>query len=265
MHKRVELQFVSATLADAGSIDPRDLMIRRLETIGAMTDIEKRALKSLAGIQRDFRAYEDIVREGEKPNAVCLIATGLACRYKVLLDGERQIMAFHVPGSVPDTQGLFLDRMDHNIGTLAPSSVLFIPHSAMLTLFQEHPGLGYLFWRSTLIEAAIYREWMVGLGRRNAYSRLAHLLCEIMMLMKLAGLETGNACELPLTQAELGDATGMSTVHVNRTLQELRARNLIAFKAGSLTILDWAGLVNAGEFDPAYLHLRGTGDAVPRH
>jgi CRP-like cAMP-binding protein len=148
--------------------------------------------------------------------------------------------------------------MDHSLGSLTPASVLLIPHATMLRLFDERPSVARLFWRATLIDAAIFREWMVGLGRRDSYTRLAHMFCELVTQMRVVGLGSEHSCHLPLTQADIADATGMSTVHVNRTLQALRAAGLIKFQGGSLEVLDWDGLSEAGEFDPAYLHLKTT-------
>jgi CRP-like cAMP-binding protein len=131
----------------------------------------------------------------------------------------------------------------------------FIQHEDVHDLVRRCPRLGDMLWRDTLIDAAIFREWMVGMGRREAYGRIAHLLCEVMTKLKAVGLADGVTCELPITQAELGDALGLSTVHVNRVLQELRGNDLITLRGGTLTVLDWTGLRQAGEFDPAYLHL----------
>jgi CRP-like cAMP-binding protein len=146
--------------------------------------------------------------------------------------------------------------MDHSLGTLTQSKLAFLSHDTVRDLIRRCPRIGDAFWRDTLIDAAVFREWILGLGRREAYGRIAHLLCELYVRLRSVGLTNGHAYELPLTQAELGDALGISTVHVNRILQDLRGEGLITLQAGSLTVLDWEGLKAAGEFDPAYLHLR---------
>jgi CRP-like cAMP-binding protein len=117
-------------------------------------------------------------------------------------------------------------------------------------------------WRDTLIDAAVFREWMIGIGRRSAYTRIAHVLCELMVKMRAVGLANGYQCDLPITQTELGDALGLSTVHVNRSLQELRGDGLIEWRSGTLTALNWEGLKQAGEFDPTYLHLDAAAEAA---
>jgi CRP-like cAMP-binding protein len=146
--------------------------------------------------------------------------------------------------------------MDHSVATLEPSTIMFIEPRAVRDLFIQVPHTAAAFWRSMLIDASIFREWMTNIGQRNAYSRLAHLLCELMTRMKAVGLASEDTCELPITQAELADATGISTVHVNRSLQSLRGDGLIRWQAGSLTVLDWERLKEAGEFEQDYLHLR---------
>jgi len=146
--------------------------------------------------------------------------------------------------------------MDHSLGTLARSKLAFLSHETVRDLTRCCPRIADAFWRETLIDAGIFREWMVGLGRREAYARVAHLLCELYVRLKAVGLANGHAYELPLTQAELGDAFGLSTVHVNRTLQDLRGEGLITLGSRSVTVKDWERLRAAGEFDPTYLHLK---------
>jgi CRP-like cAMP-binding protein len=183
-----------------------------------------------------------------------LVAAGV-CRYKLLHDGKRQIMSFHIPGDIPDLQSLHLNVMDHSLGTLAPSKVAYIKHDDMRELTRRCPCIADVFWRDTLIDAAIFREWMIGMGRRSAYTRIAHVLCELLVKFRSIGLANGHDIELALTQAELADALGLSTVHVNRVLQELRGDGLLTLRGRSLSVRDWPGLKRAGEFDPTYLHL----------
>jgi CRP-like cAMP-binding protein len=231
-------------------------LIRKLETHLVLADAETNALQSLSGTVKTFAARQDIVCEGDRPSACCLVLDGFLCRYKLTDDGKRQIISFHIPGDIPDLQSLHLDVMDHSLGTLARSTLVFLPHETVRDLIRRCPRIGDAFWRETLIDASIFREWVVNLGRREAYGRMAHLLCEFYIRLRSVGLANGQAYELPLTQAELGDALGASTVHVNRTLQDLRGEGLITLQAGSVTVLDWERLKEAGEFDPTYLHLR---------
>jgi CRP-like cAMP-binding protein len=182
------------------------------------------------------------------------------CRYKLTHQGKRQIFSFHLPGDIPDLQSLHISVMDHSLMTLTPSRLAFIPHESLFKVMHRCPRVADLLWRDTLIDAAVFREWMIGLGRRLAETRIAHVLCEILVRMRAVGLANGHTCELPITQAELGDALGLSTVHVNRSLQELRGKGLITLRGNILTVVDFEGLKKAGEFDPTYLHLNG--DAV---
>jgi len=231
-------------------------LIRKLESIGELPEQDREALASLPVQVRSLQADEDVVREGDVPSACCLLLDGFMHRYKVLPDGKRQILALHTPGDVPDLQSLFLRHLDHSLAASVPSTAAFIPHEALRTLMRTHPTLAELFWRDTLIDAAIFRAWIESLGRRSALGHLAHLLCEVFTRLRAVGLTQDHACSLPFTQLELGDALGLSTVHVNRTLQELRGEGLIALHHGRLPILDWARLKEVAQFDPAYLHLR---------
>ena len=136
------------------------------------------------------------------------------------------------------------------------TKVAFIPHEVVRTFIRAHPRLGDVFWRDTLIDAAVFREWVTNVGRREAYGRIAHIFCELFLRLTVVGLNNGNSYAMPITQAELADATGLSTVHVNRTMQELRGDGLITTKDGKVIIEDWDRLREAGEFDPTYLHIR---------
>lgn len=232
-------------------------LIRKLESMVDLSAEEREALVRMPITVRDLKADQDIVRDQDRPSQCCLMLEGFAFRYKILEGGKRQIHSFHIPGDIPDLQSLHLQVMDHSVATLVASKVAFIPHEILRALMREHPRIGDVFWRDTLIEAAAFREWMAGIGRRSAYARIAHLLCEMFVRLKAVGLTNGNSCEMPITQAELGDALGLSTVHVNRTLQELRANRLVTSRTNArITIEDWEGLKEAGEFDPTYLHLR---------
>ena len=230
-------------------------LFRSLEAIGAPTEAEQQLLANLPGTVRHYKPHVDIVRVGDRPSVVCLLLEGMACRYKLSADGRRHILSFHSPGDIPDIQSLFIDIMDHSLGVLVPSTVMAIPHARMCSIIDEYPRVAHVLWRESLIDAAVFREWIV-IRDRPAYMRVAHLLCEHFFRMQAIGLTEGNACPLPITQTHIGDALGLSLVHVNRTLQELRRDNLIRLERGTLTVLDEDGLRAAGEFDPLYLHLK---------
>jgi len=236
-------------------ISPDNPLIRKLDSIFAPADEERRALSNLLMQVVDLRADQDIVREGDRPSRSCLILEGFACTYKVMADGKRQIVNFHIPGDIPDLQSLHLKVLDNSVGTIEPCKVGFIPHEVLHDLCTRYPRIAAAFWRGTLIDAAIFREWITSIGRREAYSRIAHLLCEMLVRLKAVGLAEDHACDLPITQAEYGDALGISTVHVNRVFQKLRAEGLVETKGTRLTVPDWEKLKQAGDFDPIYLHL----------
>jgi len=243
----------------ASSSDAHPLL-RKLESIVDLSPEETEALARIPMTVRELKADQDIVRDQDRPSQCCLLLEGFAFRYKIMEGGKRQIFSFHIPGDIPDLQSIHLSVMDHSLATLVSSKVGFITHDTIRGLIRSHPRMGEVFWRDTLIDAAVFREWMIGLGRRSAYTRIAHLLCEMFVRLRVIGLTEGNTCELPVTQSELGDALGLSTVHVNRTLQELRANRLVnSPRTSVIAIDDWEGLQKAGEFDSTYLHLQKTG------
>jgi CRP-like cAMP-binding protein len=232
-----------------------DVLIRKLRSISPLSEDEVYGLRGLPLAATPVDADLDMVREGDRPSQCFVLVEGFVCRYKLTEDGRRQIFSFHTPGDIPDLQTLHLGVMDHSVKTLTRCKVAFVPHDVIAALTRRCPRIGDVLWRDTLIDAAIFREWMVGIGRRSASTRIAHVLCEVFLRLNAVGLTNGYECEFPITQTEIGDALGLSTVHVNRSLQELRGNGLIELRRGFLGILNWEGLKKAGEFDPAYLHL----------
>jgi CRP-like cAMP-binding protein len=229
--------------------------VENLELYGALSDADRAAVAGLPVTPRRFEAGEDIVVEGDAPSQCRLLISGLAFRHKTLRDGRRQIMSFYVPGEVCDVEGLLL-AMDHSVAALTRVEVGFIPHPAMEALLDSHPAIARALWRNEMVENAIAREWMVGMGRRTAYARIAHLFCEMFARLKAMGLVEANRCRFPITQTHLSDSLGLSVVHTNRVLQALRGDGLLSFRGGELIVHDWPGLQAAGEFDPTYLHMR---------
>ena len=230
-------------------------LIRKLESIADLGPEERQALADIPLTVRNITRDEVVVREGDRPAQCCLLVDGMLCRYKVLSTGARQIMSFHVQGDIPDLQSLHLQVMDHSLGAVAPSKVAFISHATVRGLIRRYPALGDALWRDTLVDAAIFREWLTGVGRRSSYQRIAHLMCELSLKLQSVGAAGPEGYPFPITQTELGDALGLSVVHVNRVLQDLRRDGLIVLKERHLTIPDFDALVEAGLFDPAYLHL----------
>ena len=239
----------------AASGPPLHPLIRKLESITTLSDEDRQAIESLPTRLRVLPPRQEIVRDGDCPSQCCVVLEGWLCRTKTLADGKRQIHSFHIPGDVPDLQSLHLPVMDHTLSALTQATVAFIPHESLRDLVAARPTITAALWRETLVDAAIFREWITGLGRRDAKGRIAHLFCEMYLKLHAVGLAADHRCEFPPTQTEVSDALGLSTVHVNRTVQELRAEQLISWSGRSLQILDWTGLVKTGEFDPTYLHV----------
>jgi CRP-like cAMP-binding protein len=238
---------------------PIQLLILKLENFTELSDEEKRDLHEAAGPVRAYSSHEDLIREGEHATGVSVVVSGFACRHKMLPDGRRQIIGYFLPGDMCDARVFILKRMDHTISTLAPSSVAVLSRESILDLTSRYPRLTRAFWWNTLVEEAISRQWLVSIGQRTALERIAHLFCEIYVRLQAVGLATSEGCELPVTQSELADTVALSTVHVNRTLKELRRVGLVSMSNKSLVIHDFAGLRSLAMFDAGYLHLEGEG------
>jgi len=230
-------------------------LLRKLANFTALSKEESRAVVDACKDTREVAAHEDVIAQGDRTGGVKLLLEGFACRYKTLEDGRRQIVAFFVPGDLCDLRVFILKRMDHSIGAIASSRVATISPDNVLTLMRNYPTLTTALWWSTLVEEAIAREWILNVGQRNALERMAHLFCELLYRFRAVGLNQGMSCTLPLTQVELAESLGLSSVHVNRTLQALRRRKLITLDAGTLTLRDLPALEELSLFNPEYLHL----------
>ncbi|UEM01988.1 Crp/Fnr family transcriptional regulator [Skermanella rosea] len=204
---------------------------------------------------RSYGAHEDILREGEHSSENHLVISGLACRYKILEDGRRQILAFLVAGDLCDAEVFILKEMDHHIGTLAPCRIAAIPGDAMRELLLNRPGVALALWWGTLQDESILRERIIDQGRRDAYGRIAFLVYEMLIRLRAVATTEDERFEWPITQSDLADATGLTPVYVNRVLQRLREEGLIATDGRFWTVRDAAGLRKAAKFNPNYLHL----------
>jgi CRP-like cAMP-binding protein len=238
-------------------------LIRKLANFTQLTDAECQALLDAIGPAQHFGPREDIVPQGSPADGVNLVLQGIACRYKLLPDGRRQILAYMVPGDTCDLCAFVLRRLDHGIASLAPVSVAVIPQEQLAELTRIHPNIKRGLWWAALVEEATTREWLVNVGQRTAYERLAHLLCEMFVRLRAIALADGDRCELPLTQAELADTLGLSTVHVNRTLQDLRRAGFITLRGKNLVVHDFPALQRAAMFNPGYLDLGHHGGEPP--
>jgi CRP-like cAMP-binding protein len=230
-------------------------LLRKLANFTELTEEESRALDECCNDIREFAAHEDVISQGDRTGGVKLLLEGFACRYKVLEDGRRQVVAYFVPGDLCDLRVFILKRMDHSIGAVVASKVATISPDNVLKLMNTYPNLTRALWWSTLVEEAIAREWIVNVGQRNALERMAHLFCELLYRFRAVGLNDDLSCMLPLTQVELAETLGLSSVHVNRTLQELRRKKLITLEGGTLTIQDLDALKEVSFFNADYLHL----------
>jgi CRP-like cAMP-binding protein len=238
-------------------------LIRKLEQFVRLSPNDKAMLtRASSDRMRKFGPRADITREGDKPRDVHLLLSGWACRYKQLEDGRRQVVSFFLPGDMCDLNVFILKEMDHSIGTITPVTIADLSRDFFDEISAGFPRVATALWWETLVNVAIQREWTMNLGQRTASERMAHLLCELFFRLRLAGLTEDNSCEFPLTQADLADATGLSKVHVNRTLQALRAAELVMLKGKTLTVPSLERLMDAGLFNPNYLHMDHEGSQL---
>jgi CRP-like cAMP-binding protein len=230
-------------------------LVRKLEHGARLTDEERALLLQLSTQVEYVAAHQDLIAEGEAPDRVHVVLEGFACRYKTLHDGGRQIMAWLVPGDFCDLHVSLLGEMDHSIATLTASTITSLPRNGLEALTENHPQLTHAFWWATLVDEAVLREWLVGMGRRPALQRIAHMFCEVRARLAAVGLAPDDLLAFPLSQSDLADSAGLSAVHVNRVVRQLRDEGLITWRGASLKVLDRPGLEALADFDPTYLHL----------
>ena len=242
------------------SASPKPTLEPMVRKLGYWIDFDERdrqALRDLPNKTRRLERHGHIVREREKTTHSCLMLSGFAIRYKIVVGGARQIVSIHMKGDLVDLQNSFLGVADHTIQVITEAEVAFIPREAVKELAFDRPRVGMAMWFDTLVDGSVFREWIANVGRRDAYTRIAHLLCEFSLRLKVAGLGEASEYELPMTQEQIADCTGLTAVHVNRTLKSLEAEKLIARRTSrTVTIGDWRKLAEAGDFDSTYLHLR---------
>lgn len=233
-------------------------LIAKLGRFVPLEEDEGEALLHLSRNARRLPRGTDLIREGDKPQSVFLLLEGWAFRYKSMMNGGRQIMAYLLPGDLCDVQIFLFEEMDHSIGLLSDALVVKIPATEVLDLMDRFPRIERALMWATLVDEATLREWLLNVGQRNALQRLAHLFCELSVRLSVVNLVDDTATfSLPVTQAELADTTGMTTVHVNRSLQRLRKEGLIMMKGGDLTIMDFDRLAEISGFNRNYLHTDG--------
>jgi CRP-like cAMP-binding protein len=244
--------------SEPGWWEMRNPLLMKLDRGWPLGTDDRARLATIISKPRVVPAREDIVCEGEKPQDVRLIVEGFACRYKLMPNGRRSIMAYLLPGDFCDLNVTMLNRMDHSVTSLTPCSVVDIPHALIHEIMETRPQIARALWWAVLADEAILREWLVNMGQRSAEKQLAHLFCELRLRLSIVGLGRENTFKLPLTQEELGHTLGISTVHVNRVLQHLRSVGLIRLLDKTVLIPDVAKLEEFAEFDPEYLNLGNT-------
>jgi len=236
--------------------------VRDLRRHAALADEDIAAIASLPVRLRKLDPGQYIIREGDAPTHCCILVEGYVIRQKLTGEGARQIMALCIPGDGIDFQNIFLDVSDHAVQSLTAATVADIPRDELQDLVLKNAAIGAAVLQATLVEASILREWVVNVGRRDARARIAHVLCEFAVRLEARGLATDHSFELPMTQEQLADATGLTSVHVNRVLKGLEAEGLIWRRRRNIQFVDWRALQQVGDFSRAYLHIPAE-DHVP--
>jgi CRP-like cAMP-binding protein len=231
-----------------------DLLIRKLEARTRLGPDDIEAIRSLPFLVKDIASHTPITTEGVRPQQSTLIIEGFVCRSKMTDVGKRQIMSIHIAGDIPDLQSMLLHVMDHDLTTLSRCTIASIPHDALRDMTRRHPLVAEALWRETLRDGAVFREWIVNVGRRPAEARMAHFIAEIGRRLEGVGLATADRYELPMTQVEMADALGLSAVHVNRVLQSLRRTGVIELRNQAVSVRDLRQLEQIADFNDLYLH-----------
>jgi CRP-like cAMP-binding protein len=229
-------------------------MVRKLERRARLGEDDREALVALPHQIRHVAAAAHLIRDGDKTEHCCLLLSGFAYRHKITGEGGRQVLSLHLAGDFVDLQNGLLEVADHNVQMLTDGDVAFIPREAIKALALARPAVGVAMWVDTLVDSAIFREWVVNVGRRDARTRIAHILCEFSLRLEEAGLAENHRYELPMTQEQLADAVGLTSVHVNRVLRQLGEEGLISRNKRAITIEDWGRMRDAGDFNERYLH-----------
>ncbi len=234
-----------------------ETIIARIQSRSALSDDDRTAIRGLPYTQRHVEPSSYLIREGANPVRCAFILSGFCYRQKLTSDGARQIISIEIPHDFIDLQHLFLSESDHNVQALTRASVAEIDSAALRQLALMRPAIGAALWHDVLVAASLFREWIVNIGRRDAHTRVGHLLCEFAVRLDNANGTSNHAYDLPMTQEQLGDAVGLTPVHVNRVLRSLTQAGLISRDRRKITILDWDRLRDASDFNPRYLHLNG--------
>ena len=229
-------------------------LLRRLRVMAGIEEEDIQAIRALPVSVRTYRPNQPIVRDGERPSECCLIVEGFCVRTKTTSTGQRQILSIHIPGEIPDLQSLHLHVMDHDLVTLTECTLGFIGHGALRDITRRRPNVAEVLWRDILVDAAMFREWIVNVGQRPALNRLAHIIVELRERLRVIERVEDKGFEMPLTQEQIGEAMGVTAVHANRIIKQLREDNVADLYRGRVTVLDEAKLQELADFDDRYLH-----------
>jgi CRP-like cAMP-binding protein len=235
-----------------------ETLARHLSNFGEMPAADFDAVAALKGEVRDLPRQTDVLRNGDQPTHVVVVLAGLLNRYTIGPEGKRQIHSFYLPNEAPSLETLYIDYMDNNLAAVVATRIGLISHDQIYRIIDERPEARKLLWRQTLVQAAIFRQWLVRNSNLPAHMALAHLFCEMFVRADAVGLVANGNCSLPLTQEYVADALGLTAVHTNRTLQALRETGAVEWRSGQLTVYDWPKLRDVARFNPDYLHLRST-------
>ncbi len=232
-------------------------MVRKLEYRQTLDADDCAAVLALPHKVKFLEAHDYVVRQGDRAEFCCVMLSGFCIRHKIVGNGQRQIVAIQMRGEMIDLQNSLLGTADHAVQMLTAGKIAMIPRDEIVRIAFDRPAVGKAMWLDTLVDGSILREWVANVGRRDARTRIAHLLCEFSLRLKLAGLGEHTNYELPMTQEQLADTTGLTPVHVNRTIKLLEIEGLITrTSARSIVIGDWLKLADVGDFQSGYLHLR---------
>jgi CRP-like cAMP-binding protein len=242
-----------------------DRHLMKLRARDAISPDEEAFIRASVREMIDVPADRVVVREQQPLDFCTILTSGIAARRKDMRDGRRQFTELHVPGDFTDLHSFTLKYLDHDIVALSRCSFAVVPHERLAFMMKNFPHLAWVYWFGTNLDAAIHREWELSLGSRNAIARMAHLFCELYIRLEIVELVSDGSYDLPLSQQELGEMLGITSVHTNRTLQQLRKQGCVEFAGGVVTIMDLDALKQAAEFNPAYLYLdrHGRGSTGP--
>lgn len=227
-----------------------------LSLIGDLPDADRSAVVALDGEVREVKRHRDVIRHGDPGTHSVVVLQGFLQRYTIGLEGKRQIHSFYLPTDSPCLETLYIDYMDNNLGAAIDSQVGLIPNELLYEIIDQRPEVRKLIFRETLVQAAVFREWLMRNSNMPAHAAMAHLFCEMFARARAANLVTDNSYDLPITQETLSDAIGLTPVHVNRTLMLLRDTGAVEWRNGRVTVHDWEKLFATADFNPDYLHLR---------